>query len=68
MAIYRVEVAYRTKRSAICQGMQVKAFRPEDAEDYARDKVTKGYPARKVAWITVEEADEQDIARGYYTA
>lgn len=49
MPTYRAEVFYRTKRENIVVGMDVEAFDPEEAEQIARDKVLKGYPARKLA-------------------
>ncbi len=68
MGIYRMEVGWYTKRQRIADGFQVKAFGPDEAEDYARKIVLKGHPARKIAYIKIEEATEQDIARGYYEA
>lgn len=56
MAKYRVEIAYSTKRGGVCVGMEVDAFGPDEAVEIGRDKVLKGYPARKFRWSTVTEA------------
>lgn len=64
MATYHVDVAYKTKRQAVCFGMTVEAFGPDEAEEIARNRVLKGYPARKFCWSKVSEATPADIALG----
>lgn len=52
MAKYRVEVGYTTKRGGVAVGMDIEADSREEAENAARDRVLKGYPARKWAYTT----------------
>lgn len=68
MAFYRVEIGYRTKRRGVALGMTVKAFNDEEAEQIARDKAIKGYPARKWCYSDVREADPTDINNGVVNA
>lgn len=55
MTEYRVEVFYKTKREGVCCGITVEAFTPEEAEDSARDKILRGYPARKFMGCKVSD-------------
>jgi hypothetical protein len=50
MAKYRVEVAYKTKREAVCLGMTVDAESEDEAIEKGRKATLDGYPARKHAW------------------
>lgn len=56
MAKYRVEIGYQTKRESISIGMTVDAFNDDEAEEIARAKVLKGYPARKWLYTRITEA------------
>lgn len=55
MAKYRVEIGYRTKSGGVAVGMTIDAFGPDEAEEIAREKVLKGYPARKWAYSDIRE-------------
>lgn len=55
MAKYHVEVGYLTKRGGVSIGMVIDAFDSDEAEDIARKKVLKGYPARKWMFSNVRE-------------
>lgn len=68
MAFYRVELGYYTKRGGVEMGMTVKAFGPDQAQEYAEDKYISRYPARKFAYCKISEATEQDIKLGYSEA
>ncbi len=68
MALYHVEIGYKTKRSACAVGMTVKAFGPDEAEGFAREKIVGKYPARKWCFSDVREATEGDIACGVFEA
>lgn len=64
MAYYHVEIGYRTKRSAIAEGMTIKAFGPDEAEEVARARVLDKYPARQWCFTDIREATEADISLG----
>lgn len=68
MAFYHVEIGYRTKRGGVALGMTVKAFDADEAEEIAKDRTLKGYPARKWAYTSTREADASDISLGVVNA
>jgi hypothetical protein len=61
VAYYRVEIAYRTKRQAVCCGMVVQAFNDTEAEEQAMAKIVAPYPARKWAYTRIAEATPREV-------
>jgi hypothetical protein len=59
MARYRVEIGYRTKREAICLGMEIEAFNDTEAEEKAIAKHITPYPARRWVFTRVTEAKKR---------
>lgn len=68
MAFYRIEIGYRTKRGGVAVGMTVKAFGPEEAEEYAQERILGKYPSRKWAYTYICEATKSDICLGVFDA
>jgi hypothetical protein len=64
MNLYRVEIAYRTKRGGVCEGMTVEAFDPDEAEEIGKKVVLHAHPARKFAFSRISTATPNDIAMG----
>lgn len=68
MAHYHVEVGYRTKRGGVAVGMTVKAFGPDEAEEFAREYVIGKRPTRKWVYTDIREATASDISLGVVNA
>lgn len=68
MAHYHVEIGYRTKRGGVAVGMTVKAFGPDEAEEYAREHVIGKRSARQWAYTRIREATDLDIRLGVANA
>lgn len=64
MAIYRVEITYATRRSCVVEGMFVKAFNDDEADDIARAKVLGKSKARQWVSSNVREPDAYEIEHG----
>lgn len=66
MAYYYVELAYRfaKRKTGVRTGMTIRAFSPDEAEEIVRDKLLKGFPARRFAWSKIREATPNDMKLG----